>query len=101
LADSDLSSVESETFDVDVVVVEAFEAVREVFADFVEVLEEATEPFDRPPIEVSLRTDLKERDDVSEVVDADRVEGGTGADGLGGNETEGESLRDFEVVDAE
>jgi hypothetical protein len=61
------------------------------------------EPSDRPPYDVPLRTDLNEREELVELVDAVRVEGrvdgGTGADGRGGNETEGKSLRDLDVVD--
>jgi hypothetical protein len=72
---SDLSPVELETSDVDVMLAEAFELVEEVLANLVEW--------------------------VVAIVEADRVEGGTGADGLGGNETEGESLRGLDIVDAD
>jgi hypothetical protein len=58
---------------------------------------EAIEPSERPPIEVPPRTDPKEREELEEHVDADRLDGGTGADGLGGSDTEGELLRDLEM----
>jgi hypothetical protein len=49
---------------------------------------------------VPSRTDAKEREELVELVDVVLVEGGTGAEGLGGDETEGMSLRDLDAVDA-
>jgi hypothetical protein len=88
LAGSDSASVEVVVFEVDVVPAETFELVGEVFADLVDTLV-VIEPSERPPIDVPLRTDWNDSDELSVVVDADRVEGGTGADSLGGRETEG------------
>jgi hypothetical protein len=96
LAGSASASDELEAVEVDEVTLEPFEIVEDVFADLVEVLQ-AMEPSERPPIEVPLRTDPKEREELVEHVDPDRLDGGTGAEGLGGKETEGELARDLEI----
>jgi hypothetical protein len=89
--------LELELLEVVLAPADAFEGVGEGFVDLDErVL--VNKPSGRPPYEVPHETDAKEREELVEIVEAFRVDGGTGAEGLGGNETEGMSLRDLALV---